>query len=34
MHPQDEILALLRDPNNLVDVLPIIETTREKTVVK
>jgi len=33
MYPQDDIPSLLRDPNQLVDVLPIIETTRERTVV-
>jgi len=34
MYPPDDIPSLLRDPNQLVDVLPIIETTRERTVVK
>ena len=34
MYPQDDIPSLLRDPNKLVDLLPIMETIREKTIVK
>lgn len=34
MYPQDDVPSLLRDPNNLVEVLPVVETVREKTVVR
>jgi type 2A phosphatase activator TIP41 len=33
MYPQDDIPSLMRDPNQLVELLPVIETTREKATV-
>ncbi|KAA8897805.1 TOR signaling pathway protein-like protein TipA [Sphaerosporella brunnea] len=33
MYPQDDIPSLMRDPNELVELLPIIETTREKATI-
>lgn len=34
MYPQDEIPSKMRDPNQLVEYLAIVEMVREKTVVK
>lgn len=34
MHPLDDIPSLMRDPNKLVDLLPIVETIRERGIVR